>query len=55
MKPESGLFLSKPFEPSGFGSIFSKLFVLLASPSSFEPVFSPCKDKGQESVAGSVG
>jgi hypothetical protein len=31
MKPESGFFLSNPFKPSGFGSIFSKSFVLLAS------------------------
>ena len=26
MKPESGFFLSNPFKPSGFGSIFSKCF-----------------------------
>ena len=41
MKPESGFFLSNPFKPSGFGSIFSKSFVLLASPTGFEPVLSP--------------
>jgi hypothetical protein len=41
MKPESGFFLSNPFKPSGVGSIFSKFFVLLASPTGFEPVLSP--------------
>jgi hypothetical protein len=41
MKPESGFFLSNPFEPSDFGSNFSKFFVLLASPTGFEPVLPP--------------
>jgi hypothetical protein len=41
MKPESGFFLSNPFEPQAFGSIFSKFFILLASPTGFEPVLSP--------------
>ncbi len=33
--------LSNPFKPSDFGSFFAKLFVLLASPTGFEPVLSP--------------
>ena len=41
MKPERGFFLSNPFKPSRFGLIFSKFFVLLASPTGFEPVLSP--------------
>jgi hypothetical protein len=41
MKPESDIILSNPFKPSGFGSILSKSFVLLASPTGFEPMLSP--------------
>jgi hypothetical protein len=41
MKAEERLFLLNPFKPSGLGSIFSKSFVLLASPTGFEPVLSP--------------
>jgi hypothetical protein len=41
MKLESRFFLSNPFKSAGFGSIFSKFFVLLASPTGFEPVLSP--------------
>lgn len=36
-----GFSLSNPFKPSGFDSISSKLFILLASPTGFEPVLSP--------------
>jgi hypothetical protein len=36
-----GYSLSNPFKPSSFGSIFSKFFILLASPTGFEPVLSP--------------
>ena len=38
---EFGYSISNPFKPSGFGSIFSKFFILLASPTGFEPVLSP--------------
>jgi hypothetical protein len=32
MKPESGFFLSNPFKPSGFGSIFSKSLCFVGVP-----------------------
>ena len=41
MRSKSGFCLSNPFKPSVFGSIFSNSFVLLASPTGFEPVLSP--------------
>jgi hypothetical protein len=40
-RSEIVLFLSNPFKPSEIGSILSKSFVLLASPTGFEPVLSP--------------
>jgi hypothetical protein len=40
-RSEIGLLLSNPFKPSAIGPIFYKSFVLLASPTGFEPVLSP--------------
>jgi hypothetical protein len=38
---KSGFSLSNPFKPSVFDPIFANSFVLLASPTGFEPVLSP--------------